>query len=165
MAFVNVRRILAASPRDLRIETAGGESRYRLADDLVATHGVGHTPAAVLTLEGGDISVERIGGSELPVKDVLGPVYRQVPGGALAVPTGRVFVRFAEGISAAEHEADLQRAGFRLEEVSAYAPNAAWVRAASGEIVAALGNLDRLATVPGVEHLEPQLITESHARR
>lgn len=165
MVSVNVSSLLAASPHRLEVQTAGGAATYELAEDLAATHGLESTPAAVLTLEGGKISIQRVGQLEPPATGVLGPVYRQVPGGRLAVPTGRVLVRFAEGDSAAEHKTDLHRAGFRIEEVLAYAPHAAWVRAETGEIVTALRHLDRLATVPGMEHLEPQLITEAHARR
>jgi hypothetical protein len=162
---MDVENLLASSPRRLEVPTeGGGETSYELAEDLIASHGAGDAAPAVLPLEGGAVSGRRSRGLRPYPEGVLGPVYRQIPGGRLVVPTGRVLVRFAEGDSAAEHEADLSRAGFRLEEVLVYAPQAAWVRAESGGVVGALNDLGRLAAVAGVEHLEPQLISEAHAR-
>jgi hypothetical protein len=48
--------------------------------------------------------------------------------------------------------------------VLSYAPHTAWVRATSGRTADALGHLDALGELPGVEHVEPQMIGEA-ARR
>jgi hypothetical protein len=92
------------------------------------------------------------------------PVYRPGGTGAAAIPTGRVFVRFAEGTEAGAHADALATAGFTLESVPAYAPHAAWVRPASGRLADALTSFDRLRALPGVENVEPQFETEA-ARR
>jgi hypothetical protein len=72
-------------------------------------------------------------------------------------PTGRVFVRFAEGTDAAAQAKTLARAGFELESVPSYAPHAAWVRPTTG-------TFEDLLLLPGVEHAERQVIAEA-ARR
>jgi hypothetical protein len=120
------------------------EGRLRRADDVVAVHDA-------------EVAVK-------PLRDArdarsVGPVYRR-SGGSLAVPTGRVFVRLGEGESVRTRTSELEAAGFQVEEVPSYAPHAAWVRPASGRIADALGSLDRLRRLPGVEHVEPQLVGE-----
>jgi hypothetical protein len=163
---MDVDSVLASSPRRLRAGSEQGAASYQLADDLIAVHGSRTTPHAILTLEGGDIVVERLdAASAKGGREAIGPVYRQVPGGTLAVPTGRVFVRFAQGESASRHEADLAARGYRVEEVLTYAPHAAWLRAASGDASDALRDLGRVADLPGVERVEPQLVTEAGQRR
>jgi hypothetical protein len=159
---VSLERVIASSPRHLRVGPEGAGGSYELAPDLVATHGVAASHTPVLTLEGGRISVERA--ERPPEADLdetkVGPVYRQPIGGRLAVPTGRVFVRFAEGDRADAHRADLSSAGYDLEEVPSYAPHAAWVRPRSGRIVEGLAQLDRLRRLPALEYVEPEMITE-----
>lgn len=140
------------------LESAG--IAYALADDLVARHGQPPSPDAVVRLEGDDVSVEplaAVAGRGVSVDDA-GPVYRQVPSGGLAVPTGRIFVRFGEGDKARRHEASLARAGFHIEDVPAYAVHAAWLRADTGSIADALLRFSALRRIPGVEHVEPQLL-------
>ena len=92
------------------------------------------------------------------------PVYRLGGTGAPATPTGRVFVRFADGTDARAKADALAAAGFTLESVPAYAPHAAWVRPASGELADALTGFERLRELPGVENVEPQFESEA-ARR
>jgi len=86
------------------------------------------------------------------------PLYQRAPGGEVVEPTGRVLVRFGADERAAEHEADLAAAGFEVDEVLSYAPQAAWVRPGSGRVVDALRGLDRLQELPGVVAVEPQMI-------
>lgn len=156
-----------ASPRTLRSSTERPGPRYELADDLIAIHGAGRTEGAVLTLSGGRISVEPVDAvsAEGLADAALGPVYRRTPGGLLAVPTGRVVVRFAEGDRADRHTEELAEAGYDLEEVLAYAPHAGWVRPSGGGIPDALRKLDRLEKVIGVENVEPQMLGEVVPRR
>ena len=93
-----------------------------------------------------------------------GPLYRRAPGGEVVEPTGRVLVRFGADERAAEHEADLAAAGFEVDEVLSYAPQAAWVRPGSGRVVDALRGLDRLQELPGVVAVEPQMIGQRAQR-
>jgi len=159
---MDLRRVLASSPRKLRLGSEQTEASYELAEDLIATHDAEPTPEALLTLEGEAVAVEpltAISRSDSK-QDVVGPVYRQAPGGGLAVPTGRVFVRFADGDSAARHEADLAKVGYDIEQIPAHAPHTAWVRAATGAVADGLRGVGRLERVPGIENVEPQLLKE-----
>lgn len=153
---------MCSAPRRLPAGGEHGRCAYELADDLVAIHRAG-APGA--TADGG-ISVEPAGGpaAESVEGELPGPVYRRVPGGGLAVPTGRALVRFSEGVSADGQREELARAGYVVEEVLHYAPHAAWVRARSGEIADTLRDLWRLEGLAEVRNVEPQLLSPS-ARR
>jgi hypothetical protein len=163
---MQLRRLLDSSPTSLRLGSERNEASYQLARDLVAIHGGKPSPTAVLAFEGENVAVEPLpDASERGLEQLaVGPVYRHVPGGGLAVPTGRAFVRFAEGDSPSRHEHELATAGYQLEQAPAYAPHAAWVRAASGSVVDALRHLDRLERLPAVESVEPQLLTQARRR-
>jgi hypothetical protein len=158
--------VLATAPRRLRVRGERAQTLYELATDLIAVHGAGPSPDAISLLEGGAVAVERLSGarSDALRRGALGPVYRRVPGGGVAVPTGQVFVRLAEGQRAEERRAELERSGYRIEEVPAYAPHAAWIRPASDEIADGLRNLDRLERLPAVARVEPQFLAEASRR-
>jgi hypothetical protein len=131
--------------------------RYELQDGYYAVHGRRQeAPAedAVLVLNEGEIAVFR---GPSPPTPRVGPVYA-APNGPLAVPTGLIFVRFTEGTSAAERRAELERLGFELVQVPAYARHAAWVRPQYGDIAAALTRTADLAALPGVDSVEPQML-------
>jgi len=93
-----------------------------------------------------------------------GPVYSAGPDGPLAVPTGRVFIRLADGVRPADRRAALAAAGFEIERTVPYAPGAAWLRPASGGLAHALSALDALAAVPDMVHVEPQMLMERASR-
>lgn len=93
------------------------------------------------------------------IEDV-GPVYSAGPDGPIAVPTGRVFVRFANGVRADERKKEFEKAGFEIDKTLSYAPNAIWLRPASGGVHRALPALASLNKLPDVEHVEPQLLLE-----
>lgn len=145
--------MLASAPSKLRHSTEQPDVAYTLADDVVATH-----PSED---DGNDISVAAV--ADAPDDEAVGPVYRK-PGGEIAVPTGRALVRFADSDRAEDHREDIAAAGFDLEQPLSYAPQAAWVRASSGKITDTLSGLEQLERLPGVQNVEPQLITEA-ARR
>ena len=63
----------------------------------------------------------------------------------------------------AEHAGEIERAGYRIEEVLAYAPQAAWLFTDSG-IAPALRQIDQLEAITNVQLVEPQLIRAA-ARR
>ena len=174
---MDLARLMAAAPRTLRHSSERAGECYTLADDVVAAHHPSGEDSGSLTHEGGSISIEPIGGrapepggatgghvQSGSSRDTIGPVYRSARDDAIAVPTGRALVRFAEDDRAERHRNAIAAAGFELEQVLAYAPQAAWARAASGRITDTLNCLSALEQLPGVEHVEPQLITEA-ARR
>jgi hypothetical protein len=145
-------------PGEFTVAAAGENPvRYVLAEDLLACRGAPAGSQVVATLEDGAISICR---SDTP-GDSAGQtaVYRLGSSGPPAVPTGRVFVRFRESVSLAEHRAEIESAGFRIETVLSYAPQAGWLTAASGEIPDALTTFQRLEEIPGVECVEPQMLS------
>ena len=79
-------------------------------------------------------------------------------------PTGRVLVRFRAGDRVEAHRDDLAAAGYELEQPLGFAPQAGWVRPAGRDVAAGLAGLDRLRAIPGVEHVEPEVLMERSAR-
>lgn len=114
---------------------------------------------AIAVFKSEDKNAKRLSDSQ-----TLIAVYGLEPGGSFAVPTGRIFVRFAEGVEASSQRRAIEQAGYTLDEVVSYAPNAAWVEARTGDIAQALSDLPRLEKLPQVENVEPQLLME-RARR
>lgn len=155
---------VASWPHELIHSTEHPEIVYELVNDLVAVHGR-TVRDAVLTFPSEEVIVcppqtaarARVG------EGALGPVYRRGPQGPLVVPTGRVLVRFAEDDTAERHRARLASAGFTIDEQLGYAPQAAWLRHASG-IGAALSHFRDLNNLPGVGNVEPQLLREADRR-
>lgn len=92
------------------------------------------------------------------------PVYQTLPAGSLLVPTGAVFIRFAEGEDVNSRTRDIERAGYRIAEIPPYATHAAWVRAASGSVRDALLGVEKLAGLSGVENVAPQFVTQRKSR-
>jgi hypothetical protein len=149
-------------------ELAIGETRYTLDPALVAMRASSASEPtltrALWILEGTDIAVIRA--SDLPQRhEPLGPVYRGVPGGGLAVPTGRVFVRFDEKSEAAEREPELRRAGYVLDASADWSRDVAWVTAVDGGVEAALSGLAGLLHIRGLQHAEPELLRRREQRR
>ncbi|HEX7241153.1 MAG TPA: hypothetical protein VF263_12845 [Longimicrobiaceae bacterium] len=124
-----------------------GGAEYALRPELVALHGG----------EGGVRVVPR--GAEEAAGAAAGPVYA-LPGGTLAVPTGRVLLRFREGVDAAARAEEVRGAGFRLEGALPHAPHAAWVAPESGGIADALRGIGRLLRLAEVEGADPELLSE-----
>jgi hypothetical protein len=96
--------------------------------------------------------------------DEIGPVYSAGPGGPIAVPTGRVFVRLTEGVRPEQRRDEFAAAGFDLERTLSYAPQAAWLKPMRGGVARALPGLAALEKVPGVVHVEPQMLLERSLR-
>lgn len=164
---VRPEELLADAPTEVGAGAASpGGVRYELTRELIATHGeVGPGPPT-LTLEGGAISVhpiEAVAAAAL-APDAVGPVYRRSPGGGIAVPTGRVLVRFADGDWPERHREGIAEAGYEIEQVLAYAPQAGWVRARSGRITDSLARLRGLEALPGVENVEVQMVSPASRR-
>jgi hypothetical protein len=161
------RRIGTDYPRRVGASQKQGGEPFELQEDHYAVHGpqAGSRPAdALFELAGGAISVHR---GEAPAgaarDEQIGPVYAR-PEGPLAVPTGLLFVRFGEGDSAAEHREEIERRGYEIVDIPAYAPHTAWVRDRKADIASSLRGMDALSSMPGVENVEPQMLMQS-ARR
>jgi hypothetical protein len=99
----------------------------------------------------------------LPETRVL-PVYVPVSGGAPYVATGRATIRFREGEDANAHAEALRGHGYRITQVPLYAPHMAWIEGVSDDVARMLAGLGQLASLPGVEHVEPQLISRGEKR-
>lgn len=161
---------LTSFPRALRASTEQPKVIYRRVPGLIAIHGriaVPREVVAVSSFEDPPIVVCRLARGAMPraLREVtVSAVYALTPRGEPAVPTGRVLVRFAEGIVAAERGDLFAREGFALLEPLPYAPSAAWVRAASGGIPASLAGIPALEALPGVVNVEPQLLRRAAHR-
>lgn len=162
--------VFTAFPRTLRASTERPRVVYRRLPELIAIHGRVEPPAGwevVLVLEDPPIRVCRAPARTLPatlVHATVTPVYALTRRGAPAVPTGLVLVRFREGIAAAERSEPLSHEGFTIAAPLPYAPGAAWVKAISGDILAALRGIPALESLPDVVNVEPQMVKRA-ARR
>lgn len=163
---MDIHRIISTWPRRL----AGGSDRlavvYELAEDVVATHGVPPVEPTLATYADERVALspaEVLARSPIDSAQV-GPVYRRRPGGALAVPTGRVLVRFVEGESVERRRPELAALGFEVDRRLSYAPHAAWLRSNTGRVGDALRQLINLERLEGIENVEPQMLTEKGDR-
>ncbi len=147
----------ARSPAALTV----GDVRYTLARDaaVVPLDAVAAPGDALLVVEDEGVAVVEVSGHGRPPAALERPVYRSEPAGKLALPTGRVFLRCDEGDTAALHGDRFAGAGFVIDAVPGWAPHAAWLRAASGEPADALAGLEALRRLPGVAHVEPELLS------
>ena len=156
--------MLAAAPAEVRHSTQQRGIVYTLARDVVAAHHAGAGGRLAPGHRAGPVTIMPAGEAPAARGVVLGPVYRRRGGGGLVVPTGIALVRFGEGDRAERHREKLAAAGYEIEQALPYAPHAASVRAHSAEITDALRGLVQLEQLPGVNNVEPQLLSEA-ARR
>ena len=153
----------ARFPAEVAHSTERSDVRYRLSSEYFALKQHTPNPAGVVVQTVDDYRIFRLPGSgEFPGHAL--PVFQSIPGGSLAVATGRVFIRFAERGSAATRADDIERAGYTITEIPPYAPNTAWLEPASGSISDGLLFLEKLSSVPGVENVVPQFITQRTSR-
>ncbi len=108
-----------------------------------------------------DIAVFR---GEPPQNSFASPVYELQPGGSPAVPSGRIFIRFRDGVKASSRKADIEASGYRFLEEAPYAPNAAWLTSESDSIADALVGISKLEALQDVENVEPQMLMKSSGR-
>ena len=163
---------LAEYPPILKHSTESPDIVYRRAPELVAVRGApsrARLDPPVLAVEGDQgesVRVYRASAEDRqapPGSRSMTAVYTLAPG-RLAVPTGRVFVRFREDVVPAARSDDLQRAGYRIAQTLAYAPSAAWLEADDGEVASALRNIDKLEQMTGMVNVEPQLLAPRATR-
>ncbi len=160
---------LAKFPRKLAAGSKLEAVVYSLMPDRYAVHrqqSQAAVPGAEHLLDEGKVAIFK-GQAPSVVAEAderLSAVYTLTTGGTLAVPTGLIFVRLADGMDVNDSNKEFANAGYEVVERLAYAPNAAWLRARSGAIDAALNGIDGLVKLPNVESVEPQMIMESVRR-
>jgi hypothetical protein len=138
------------------------KQEYRRSDTHFAVHGRKPSPDATMTLRAERIAVYPLGRlSDFPDAVQRTPVYALQPGGRLAVPTGRVFVRLAPDQRFQDHAESFRKAGYDVIEAVPYAPNAGWLRSAGSSIAGALTGLPALTRIRGVENVEPEMLAEA----
>ena len=161
--------LLARFPESLRVGTERDGSYARQADHF-ALHGEhvhGGSAEAIERLEAEDITIYRDGGGiegNGLRPETVRAVYSISEGGPLAVPTGEVFVRMTKGVCAKDRVEDLEGAGYEVTKTLFYAPNAAWLRARSGDAADALEGIPRLEALPDVANVEPQMLSARATR-
>jgi hypothetical protein len=154
---------MSSGPRHLRVGTEHS-GLFDRRDDLYAIRRKGRLSSGAVARI--DIDAEHHYAihagtpTEAHTDDDVIPVYSAGADGPLAVPTGRVFVRFADGIKAADRSASLQKLGLAIEKTLSYAPSAAWVTTVAGDATATLDHLAALEKLPDVTHVEPQMVMQ-----
>lgn len=157
-------------PSRIRANMTSSAPLYVLKSDYYAVYQQppdSAAPDAILLLDDGAIAVFEGEPDEAAVASRAGslvPVYGLQPSDMPAIPTGQVFIRFAEGVKAEDHRQEINQAGYEIVESLSYAPHAAWLRARSDDIADALAEIPKLEQLPDVENVEPQMLKES-ARR
>jgi len=150
-------------PATVPQSTAARSRLYR----IVLTHFAQHGPADPSSQEPTRVTIRAR--NELcamaAAKLTLTPVYCLGAGAPLAVPTGKVFVRLARDQSLADHADHFREAGYEIIQTLPYARHAGWLRPVSGSIAAALSGVRRLASLPEVENVEPQMLMRAVRRK
>ena len=140
-------------------------NEYRRSDTHFAVHGRKSLPGATIELKSEKIAVYPISRrSDFSEAVQSTPVYVLHPGGRIAIPTGRVFVRLAPNERFQDLAESFRHAGYEIVETVPYATNAGWVRSATSSIASALAGLPRLAGLSVVENVEPQMLVETVRR-
>jgi hypothetical protein len=147
---------LSEFPKRLRASTQKPDVVYVRDDEHYAVHGQPAKGRGVVMAEG-ESGIAVFEGQPKSLSKNMTAVYRN--DAALAVPTGRVFVRFAEGVEAGDRLKTIEQAGYCIEQQLSYAPNAAWLSNPDGDIACALSHIEQLEQLPDVENVEPQLLT------
>jgi hypothetical protein len=150
-------------PAELEVRSSEGQAtRYHLAPEFYASPSsspLSPDDRLVQKLDEDFAVFEGAAPSSAMAEGSVSPVYRAQPSGMFAVPTGRLWVRFADGIDAEQKREAMAKAGFDVDEAPPWAKHAAWLRASSGKIADALAAASRLKTLPDVELVEPQMLT------
>lgn len=152
-------------PQQIRAGTDRSAVLYRRQPGYYAVHynePNNVAPGAILQLNDGAIAVysgEPDNTTRLnSTQATIGPIYTLQPNGSLAVPTGMVFIRFAEKVDVESQREAIKQAGYEIAQTLSYAPHTAWLRAPSGKISDALKGVSKLEAIPDVENVEPQML-------
>jgi hypothetical protein len=159
----------ARYPQQVRASKEGTSSTYLRQPGYYAVHDRPPgcpAPDAHQLLNDGAIAIYQgdPGDRTAAGEGTLGPVYALQPGGTPAVPTGLLFVRFADGVPAEARRPAFEQAGYEIVKSPRYAPHTAWVRSRSRDMAAALEGLPALERLPDVENVEPQMLMASIPR-
>ncbi|MEH2012371.1 hypothetical protein [Nostoc sp.] len=160
-------------PEQIRVGSGGTAVSYTRKPGYYAIHyNQPKTVAsgAILQLNDGAMSTTGYAYAVFPgepnqsKQGTLSPIYTLQPNGSLAVPTGLVFIRFAEGVDVESQREVINRVGYEVAQSLDYAPHAAWLRAQSGNIADAIAGIPQLEAIPKVENIEPQMLMEKGLR-
>ena len=154
----------------MQVSTEHASLRYIKIPALFAVHG--NLPAQLksaveATIEEGAITICRREQFTLgvPLSSLkVSPVYALDPHGPLAVPTGRIFIRFIPGVKAEDRRPDLEERGYTITHIPSYAAHTAWALASNGDIATALFNIEKLKDLRDVVNVEPQLLMQRKNR-
>jgi hypothetical protein len=146
-------------PPRLCASSSHPEQTYQRADKLYVVKSTSQTQQrnVALTLEDDGVTYLVIRGEPAPTADA-GAVYMG-SGGVMFVPTGRVFVRLDDDMPLEAHAEAFRKLGYVITHVLPYAPNAGWLEHADKDAAEALRSIPDLARLPGVQSVEPQLLT------
>ena len=135
------------------------EQTYQRADKLYVVKSTSHSQpkGAALMLEDDGVTYLVMRGEPAANADA-GAVYMG-NGGLMFVPTGRVFVRLDDDIPLEARAEAFRRLGYMIAQTLPYAPNAGWLEHADKDAAEALRGIPELARLPGVQSVEPQLLT------
>ena len=161
---------LTRFPPTFSANTQQPSRRYVRQPDLIALHGPltdSQRADVIVEIETDAIGIFRqdaVAVSSRSPDLVITPVYAIDPNGALAVPTGRIFVRFQPEIRLDELRRAIEDCGFVIVEHLPYAPNAGWLQAADRGIATALLSFPKLQSIPQLENAEPQMLMHKAQR-
>ena len=146
-------------PPRLCASSSHPEQTYQRADKLYVVKCTSQTQQrnVTLTLEDDGVTYLVMRGEPAPTADA-GAVYMG-SGGLMFVPTGRVFVRLDDDMPLEAHAEAFRRLGYVIAQTLPYAPNAGWLEHADKDAAEALRGIPELARLPGVQSVEPQLLT------
>jgi hypothetical protein len=149
-------------PEVIRASSADPAHEYRMLKTHFAVHTQPAKDGATGSI-GEHITIypkDRFSGLGIKPSD-WSPVYSLAEGGTYAVPTGKVFVRLADGEKLADHADRVRAAGYAIDQILSYSPNAGWLRPEGSSIARGLAGLQVLAAIPGVVNVEPQMISKA----
>ncbi len=156
-------------PRVVAASSATPRQKYQRVDTHFAVHGLKDKPPIEPALEFGPEKISVYPIDRLPEFGQSGsettPVYSLKKGGTLAVPTGKVFVRCSPNCKFEDSAESFRSAGYEIAQTLPYAPNAGWLRPLSSSIARSLAGLNKLSSIPGVENVEPQMISKAVRKR
>ena len=143
---------------------ASGRHRYVRSKSMCAISGDrAWTGEVVCSLDRPQITVYRDVPDEAEIAKLgsaITPVYQIDGRGDPAIPTGDILIRLKSSHKLDQYDRELDAVGYQLKSVLSYAPHAGWLQARSGKLRDALAGIERLAGLPDVEHVEPQMIKE-----
>ena len=165
-SFMTAPILASRFPKELRIGSEKSGSYTRLDGYFAlrgeAPEGLGGEP--IERLEAEDVTIYRgEDPGELAAATVTA-VYSTSPGAPLTVPTGEVFLRMAGGVCAKDRSDDFADAGYQVTKTLFYAPNAAWLRARSGDVADGLNGIADLEALADVVNVEPQMLSARFLR-